>query len=147
MPTSPNGGNQYVLSGNYGEVQINNQVLGEFQNWTLNYSASVTPLPQASTGTAILVPGMITVSLTITKWMGYTNTLTGFGIEPTNTMNDLYLIPPFTSALYDKISGRLVKTALGCLFDSNTMNLAANTAISETLTIMAVDVAGNSGAA
>lgn len=136
-------GNQQLLSGNYGEIKINGQVVGGFKNWTLNYSVNLAQEGQIGTGKPILVPGLNSVTVTVSRLMLYGQSLVQFGIEPTTTLNDIWQIPPFTAALYDQLEGTLIKSALNCIFDSNSLNAGANSAYIETITFYGDDVASN----
>lgn len=136
--------NQQVLSGNYGEIRLNSITIAGFKNWTLTYGVNLSAEGQVGTGRPILVPGLIQVTVTISKLMLSGQSLERYGIEPTRTLNDIAAIPPFSTALYDQLSGNLVKTAIDCIFDSNTLNASANAAFLESVTIMGTDVTQNS---
>lgn len=137
-------GNQKLLSGNYGEIRVGGTVIAGFQNWTLNYGVNIQTEGQVGTGTPILVPGLNTVTVTISKLMLYGVNLVEALIEPTTTLNDIATLPPFTTELYETLLGGLVKTAIDCIFDSSSVNAGANRAFLETVTLMGTDVASNS---
>ncbi len=136
--------NQKVLSGNYGKIKINGVTVGGFKAWTGNFGVNLSQEGQFGTGDPILVPGMNTATVTITKLMLYGQSLAGIGIEPQASLNDVAAIPPFTTELYDTISGKVIKVVVNCLFDSESVNAPANAAFTETVTIMGTDVASNS---
>lgn len=138
-------GNQQVFSGNYGEAFFNQTKMFGFKNWTANYSVNLTPEGQVGTGTPIYVPGLISVTLTISKLMMFWQSLTEAGFEPANGLNTIAQIPPFTANLYDSLAGTLIKSVWDCIFDSNSINAAANGAYIETFTIMGTDVQGTGG--
>ena len=140
-------GNQQLFSGNYGEGFLNGVKIFGFQNWTLTYSVNLQPEGQVGTGTPILVPGLITVTVTISKLMLFDQSISGIGLEPVVSLNDIAQIPPFTAALYDQLAGTLLKSANGCIFDSNTVTAGANQAYRETATFMGTDVQGTGGLA
>ncbi|NMP20772.1 hypothetical protein [Sulfobacillus harzensis] len=136
-------GNQNLLSGNYGEIKINGKVILGFKAWTLNYGVNLSQEGQFGTGTPILVPGLNSVTVTVSKLMLYGSSLEAAGIEPTKTLNDIATLPPFTTDLYETLEGGVVKTAINCLFDSSSVNASANAAFLETVTLMGTDVASN----
>ena len=138
-------GNQQLFSGNYGEGFLNNVKIFGFQNWTLTYSANLQTEGQVGTGTPIIVPGLITVNVTISRLMLFSQSLSAIGIEPTLTLNDIAQIPPFTAQLSDQLAGTILKTAVGCIFDSNTITAGANQAYRETFTFMGTDATGTGG--
>jgi hypothetical protein len=133
-------GNQQLLSGDFGEIRINNHAIAGFKSWTLNYGVNLSQEGQVGTGQPILVPGLYTVTVTVSKLMLYGASLVGVGIEPQKSLNDLVTIPPFATDLYETLEGHVVATALGCLFDSASINAAANSAFINTITIYGVDV-------
>lgn len=132
--------NQKLLSGNYGKIKINGKTVGGFKAWTANSGVNLSAEGQFGTGTPILVPGLNSVTITITKLMLYGQSLAEVGIEPKGSLNDIATIPPFTTELYDTISGKVVKVAVDCLFDSESVNAPANAAFTETVTIMGTDM-------
>lgn len=138
-------GNQRLFSGNYGEAFLNNVKIAGWQNWTLTYSANIQPEPQAGTGIQILVPGAITVNVTVSGLMLFEQSFAAIGVEPTNSLTDIAKIPPFTAQLSDQLAGVVIKTAVGCMFDSNTITAGANQAYRKTATFMGVDVSGTGG--
>ena len=135
--------NQQVISGNYGEIRLNGVVIAGFQSWTLNYSVNLSQEGQTGTGTPILVPGLISVSITISKMALYGSSLEGAGFEPSSTLNNIAFIPAFETDLYETINNGVVATAEGCMFDSKTINFSRNQAMIETVTIMGTDVSSN----
>lgn len=136
-------GNQQLLSGNYGEIKVNGTVIAGFKAWTLNYGVNISQEGQFGTGTPILVPGLNSITVTISKLMLYGASLEAAGIEPSTTLNDIASIPPFTTELYETLKNGVVKVAVGCIFDSSSVNASANAAFLETVTIMGTDVASN----
>lgn len=136
-------GNQKALSGNYGEIRVNDQIVAGFQNWTLNYGVNLSAEGQFGTGTPILVPGLNSVTVTISKLMLYGQSLEAAGIEPSTTLNDIAQIQDFTTDLYETLNGGIVKTAVGCMFDSSSVNAGSNRAFLETITLMGTDVGSN----
>ncbi len=138
-------GNQQVFSGNFGEAFLNGVKMFGFKGWTVAASASVQPEGQIGTGTPILVPGLISVTVTVSKLMMYDQSIAGIGVRPTTTLNDLWKIPPFTANLYDDIAGTLLMAAIGCMFDSTSLNAQANGAYLETVTFMGTDIQGTGG--
>ena len=140
---APANTNQPVISGNYGEIRLDNQVIAGFQNWTLNYSVNLSQEGQTGTGTPILVPGLNSISITISKLMMYGSSLEGAGFEPSHSLNDIAFLPAFETDLYETLDDGVVVTASGCLFDSKTINFSRNQAAIETVTIMGTDVAMN----
>ena len=133
-------GNQVLLSGNYGEIRVNKQVVAGFKGWTLNYSVSLSQEGQFGTGKPILVPGLYTVSVTVSKLMLYGDSLVAVGIEPKNTLDDIVNIPPFRTELYETLNGGMVAAAIQCIFDSASINASANAAFINTVTIYGTDV-------
>lgn len=144
MP-APQIGNQQVFSGNYGEIFLNGIKMFGFKNWTLNYGVNLTPEGQVGTGTPILVPGLNSVTVTVSKLMMFWQSISAAGLEPDTTLNDIATIPPFYAALYDRLAGTLIKGAVDCIFDSNSINAASNAAYIETVTFMGTDVNGQGG--
>ena len=140
---APTNNNQLLISGNYGEIRLNNQVIAGFQNWTLNYSVNLSQEGQTGTGTPILVAGLNSISITVSKLMMYGSSVEGAGFEPSHSLNEIALIPAFETDLYETIENGVVATASGCLFDSKTINFSRNQAAVETVTIMGTDVAVN----
>ncbi len=138
-------GNQQVFSGNYGEAFLNQTKMFGFKNWTANYSVNLSPEGQVGTGTPIYVPGLISVTLTISKLMMFDQSLSSLGFEPADGLNNIAKIPPFVANLYDSLAGTLIKSIWGCIFDSNSINAAANGAYIETFTIMGTDAQGTGG--
>jgi len=138
-------GNQQVFSGNYGEAYFNQTKMFGFKNWTANYSVNLSPEGQIASGTPIYVPGLISVTLTVSKLMMFDQSISQMGLEPANGLNTINEIPPFVANLYDRLSGNLIKSLWGCIFDSNSINAAANGAYIETITIMGTDAQGTGG--
>ena len=139
-------GNQQVFSGNYGEAFFNNTKLFGFKNWTANYSVNLSPEGQIGTGTPILVPGLISVTLTVSKLMMFDQSLSlNNAFEPSDGLNNIANIPPFTAKLYDGLAKTMIKALWNCIFDSNSINAAANGAYIETVTIMGTDAQGTGG--
>ncbi len=138
-------GNQQLFSGNYGEAFLNNVKIAGWQNWTLTYSVGQQYEGQAGTGIQILVPGGITVTVTVSGLMLFAQSFSAIGVEPTESLTDIAKIPPFTAQLSDTLAGAILKTAIGCQFDSNTITAAANQAYRKTATFMGVDVQGTGG--
>lgn len=136
-------GNQSLLSGDYGEVVLDGKVVGGFKNWTLSYSVNLGQEGQIGTGTPILVPGLINVTVTVSRLMLYGASLASLGLEPLGSLNDIATLTPFTADLLDKLGGALIKSAINCLFDSNSVNASANSAYIETATFYGTDVASN----
>jgi len=138
-------GNQQAFSGNYGEIFLHKFKIGGFQNWTFTYSANIQPEGQIGTGTPILVPGLISATVTGSKLMLFDQSISALGLEPAQTLNDVGTIVPFTAALFDRLAHTMIKAVIGCLFDSNTITASANQAYRETFTFMGVDAQGTGG--
>jgi len=138
-------GNQQLFSGNYGEIFLHHTKVGGFQNWTVTYSTNLQPQGQIGTGTPILVPGLISATVTGSRLMLFTQSISQLGFEPTEGLNAIGTIVPFTASLYDVLAGTMLKAVLNCIFDSNTLTASANQAYRETFTFMGTDVQGTGG--
>ncbi|MCL8207196.1 MAG: hypothetical protein K6V97_03860 [Actinomycetia bacterium] len=136
-------GNQVVYSGNYAEVVLNGVVIGAAKQWTLAYSVNLSPEGVIGTGLPLdLVPTLSSITVTLSSLFLNNQNLTQIGIEPPNSLADIAQIPPFVVAGYDTLFGSFIKGARGCVFDSNTITVAANAATLYNATILGTDVWG-----
>lgn len=133
-------GNQTIYSGNYATITINGVIIAAAKQWTMAYSTNLSP--EGAVGTALpvdLVPGLASVTVTLSSLRLNTQSMVSVGIEPPDSLADIGQIPEFSVDGYDRLFGTHLKGASGCVFDSNTITIGANAATVESVTITGKD--------
>lgn len=89
------------------------------------------------------VPGMATVSVSVTDMALRNQSYESLGLAPENSLTDLLTLTPFTIFIFDQVGASApIKTVVDCLYDSGTLTITKHEPLSISVTFNGIDVSG-----
>lgn len=128
-----------VYSGNNIMVVIKNKPVGLLQDVTADEDFS--PEPASGVGDPRVVeyvPTMYRISLSVSSMSLKKDSLFSVGVFPEN-INKYLATEPFTIVIVDKVTNKIIRQYLNCIFGRGTLAVRKHTIVSHNCTILATE--------
>ncbi len=128
-----------VYSGNNILIVIKNKPVGLLQDVTADEDFSPEPASGVGDPRAVeYIPTMYRISLSVSSMSLKKDSLFSVGVFPEN-VNKYLATEPFTVVVVDKVTNKIIRQYLNCIFGRGTLSIRKHTIVSHNCTLLSTE--------